>query len=190
MISCRNSAADNSPIRKLMRESFLCSISVLIVGSLAILYTYADYGIPWDDTYQAVYGKLVADYFSSGFQDKSANHLLDTRYYGPIFELLTSFALVSDGYPIFEWRRLFIALTGLATVLGVIQLTKRLHIPLAPTFTMLALIMMPRFYGHAFINSKDIPFACVFVWLQVILCSRLSQPRLSWRSIHAPLSPS
>ena len=72
---------------------------------------------------------------------------------------------------------------GLATVLGVIQMAKRLNVPLAPTFAVLALIMMPRFYGHSFINSKDIPFTCAFTWLQVILCSRLEYPKLSWRSI-------
>ena len=30
-------------------------------------------------------------------------------------------------------------------------------------------MMLPRFYGHAFINSKDIPFACAVAWSMLAL---------------------
>jgi hypothetical protein len=41
---------------------------------------------------------------------------------------------------------------------------------------------MPRFYGHAFINSKDIPFACCFVWSMGGLMALTMEPR-SWRRV-------
>ena len=148
------------------------------------MLTYSDYGIPWDDHINAVYGKLVAKYFSSGFQDKSCNDLSDMRYYGPLFELLTSVAFPSGGgYPNFAVRRFFIALTGLGTILGVIQLARRLDIKLVPTFAALSLVFIPRFYGHSYINSKDIPFACAFTWFMVILCFVLLSPQIPWRKV-------
>ena len=171
-------------IQSLTHETAICSLALLLVGLAVIMLTYSDYGIPWDDHINAVYGKLVAKYFSSGFQDKSCNDLYDLRYYGPLFELLTSVAFPSGGgYPNFALRRFFIALTGLGTVLGVIQLARRLDIKLVPTFAALSLVFIPRFYGHSYINSKDIPFACAFTWFQVILCCVLLSPQIPWRKV-------
>jgi hypothetical protein len=170
--------------QSLTHETAICSLALLVVGLTVIMLTYSDYGIPWDDYFQAIYGKLVAKYFSSGFKDKACNELSDLRYYGPLFELLTSVAFPSGGgYPIFALRRLFIALTGLGTILGGIQLARRLDIKLVPTFAVLSLVFMPRFYGHSYINSKDIPFACAFTWFQVILCCVLLSPKIPWRRV-------
>ena len=40
--------------------------------------------------------------------------------------------------------------------------------------------MMPRFIGHAFNNSKDVPFACGFAWGMVGIGRLLSRARWSW----------
>ena len=184
MCPTRRSKTLTEWIQSLTNETAIISLALLLVGLAVIMSTYSGYGIPWDDHIHAVHGKLVAKYFSSGFQDKSCNDLSNMRYYGPLFELLSSVAFpAGGGYPNFALRRFFIALTGLGAVLGVIQLARKLNIKLVPTFAALSLVFIPRFYGHSFINSKDIPFACAFTWFQVILCCVLLSPQIPWRKV-------
>jgi len=169
-----------------LNETGLCTALVLTIGLTIIFSTFRDYGVPWDDWIQSLYGKLVANYFSSGFQDKSCNDLADMKFYGPLFELIASLAFPSNAsYPHFETRHLLIALTGLGTVVGVIQFARRFNLRLVPTFSALALIMMPQFYGYSFIDSKDIPLACAFTWFFVILCDLLTSSRISWGTVIA-----
>ena len=47
-------------------------------------------------------------------------------------------------------------------------------------FSSLALIMLPRFTGHAFINTKDIPFACGFAWTMFSMALLFRERRFSW----------
>ena len=165
-------------------EKRLVTLAVLVVGLAVILITFRDYGVAWDDWIQSVYGRLVVDYFLSGFHDKSCNNLSDLRTYGPLFEIFSAVLVPTVGeYPLFELRHLLTAVTGLFAVLGVICFGGMLNIRWMPLFSVLALVTMPRFYGHAFINSKDIPFACALIWFMVAWGQLIRKPVITWRRV-------
>jgi hypothetical protein len=139
--------------------------AVLLFGVIAILLLFQDFGVPWDEGIQAEYGERVRRYFSSGFRDRSNEQLADLRFYGPLFELTAATLTAALGSDLFATRHLLAALAGLLGVLAVVRLGARVGGSLAvPVFATLALISAPRFFGHAFVNSKDVPFAAAFAW--------------------------
>ena len=128
------------------------------------LFTYDEFGITWDESVQSHYGELVLDYFQSGLTDVRCNNFLNLKFYGPMFELACAMAYQWTPEIKFEIRHLCIAITGLLTLPALIKFSQLFRDPLVPIFAPLALTMLPRFIGHSFNNSKDIPFACFFVW--------------------------
>lgn len=152
------------------RDLRLVSLLFVSVGLAVVLATFRDYGITWDEPVQSHYGEGVLRYFASGLQDRSIDDFLHMRFYGPLFEL--SAAVVYAGAPDakYEIRHLLIALTGLLAVWGVIRIAALLPGRYAPVLAPLSLVALPRFYGHAFNNSKDVPFACAFVWAIYATC--------------------
>ena len=117
----------------------------------------------WDEGVQARYGEMVLAYFRSGFNDLRSIEYLNLRFYGPTYELLL--ARVVEAFPE-HWidaRHLTIALTGLVLLCAVIVFSSRLDNGIwLCVFSAIALLSMPRFIGHLFNNSKDIPFAAGF----------------------------
>jgi hypothetical protein len=139
--------------------------AVLLFGLVAILLLFQDFGVPWDEGIQAEYGERVRRYFSSGFRDRSNEQLADLRFYGPLFELTAAAVTAVLPTELFATRHLLSALTGLFAVLAIVRLGARVSGGLAvPVFATLALALAPRFFGHAFVNSKDVPFAAAFAW--------------------------
>jgi 4-amino-4-deoxy-L-arabinose transferase-like glycosyltransferase len=151
----------------------------LLLGVCVIGATVSDYGIGWDEWAQATYGELTYEYFASNGEDGRANEFLDLHLYGPLFEtgaaLLYSFD-VEAKYLVRHWM---VALTGLATVFAVVRIAGLFGLPWLGLLAALALATMPRFYGHAFLNSKDVPFACAVAWSLFALL-RMLEARSSW----------
>jgi hypothetical protein len=142
----------------------LWTVALTMLGVAVVASTFGDYGVTWDEPVQSHYGEGVLRYFASGLSDSSIDEFLHMRFYGPLFELAAALAYSGAPAAKYEIRHLLIGLTGLATVLGVLRFGTRLPGRWVVLFAPIALIALPRFYGHAFNNSKDIPFACAFVW--------------------------
>jgi hypothetical protein len=131
----------------------------------AVLFTFTHYGVTWDESVQSRYGELTLRYFASGFRDHAVNQFRDLRYYGPLFEALAAlFSRLAPAH-MYEIRHLFIALTGVAAVIGAGRFCRRAGAD--PLAGQLLLVLNPQFYGHAFNNSKDVPLACAAVWTMV-----------------------
>ena len=154
------------------------------LGSLvAIISLYDDYGITWDESVQSKYGELVVSYFRSGFTDTRCNEFLNLRFYSPLFEAICAllYAPVQDLK--FEVRHACIAVTAVLTIPGLVKFARLFRDPLVAVFSSLALLMLPRFVGHSFNNSKDIPFACLFVWAMAAMATLFTTEKrrsLSW----------
>jgi 4-amino-4-deoxy-L-arabinose transferase-like glycosyltransferase len=130
-----------------------------------VLATFRDYGATWDEFVQSRYGELVLAYFRSGFSDRRCNSFEDLYYYGPLFETLAAAAYEWAGAWKEEIRHLMSALAGTLAVWGTIRYARLFpRAGALPLWAGASLLLWPRFYGHAFVNSKDIPFACAFVW--------------------------
>jgi len=137
---------------------------LLILAAVVFASIFADYGITWDESVQAAYGELVLDYFASGGEDTRCNEYFNLFYYGPLFESATAAIYGAfDGWK-YEIRHAAIGVTALLTLVAVWRFGRLLGSPAVSFYAVLSLLMMPRFIGHAFNNSKDIPFACVFAW--------------------------
>jgi hypothetical protein len=152
---------------------------LLLLAAVVFALIFADYGITWDEGVQSTYGELVLDYFASGGQDTRCNEYRNLFYYGPLFESAAAAAYRAvDGWK-YEIRHAAIGLAALLTLVGVWRFGRLFGSHAVPFFAVLSLLMMPRFLGHAFNNSKDIPFACGFTWAMLGIGRLLT--RKSWR---------
>ncbi len=155
----------------------------MLLAGIASAAVFQDYGITWDEGVQSTYGELVLDYFASGGQDESCNEYLNLRFYGPLFESTAALVYRVAGGWKYEIRHAAIGLAGLLTLVAVWRPGRRLGSPAVPFFSVLALIAMPRFVGHAFNNSKDIPFACGFAWGMYGIVRLLSRQKWRWSDV-------
>jgi hypothetical protein len=146
-----------------------------------ITATYRHYGVVWDETLQAIFGKLSLNFFTSGLKDTSTYNMSDIRFYGPVFEMLTTIIAPWKTMPNYEVRHFLTALTGLGTGIGVIAFGRALGMLSVSIFAPLFLLLMPSFYGHEFFNSKDMPFACGVTWTLFGLTRFLADRVPGWR---------
>jgi 4-amino-4-deoxy-L-arabinose transferase-like glycosyltransferase len=146
-----------------------------VAFALVAVLTYRHYGTTWDEGVQATYGELVLRYYASLGRDQAANTFLDLRFYGPLFEAVA--ALLVRAFPATGWdvRHLATALSGALAVVAAGRLGALVDRRLALAAAV-GLLTLPRFYGHAFDDSKDIPFACAFAW-SLVACVRLASAR-------------
>jgi len=140
------------------------SLILFHVALVVILLTFTDYGTSIDEDIQHRYGRMILDYYRTGGEDQRAITHYNLYFYGGIFDM-TAVAL-SDLLPLRteHTRHLLNALVGLIAVLGCWRVAERLGGPRAAFFAALFLLVTPRFYGHMFINPKDIPFAAGYIW--------------------------
>jgi hypothetical protein len=138
---------------------------IYLVLLVVILGTYKDYGISWDEIRQQNYGERILLFYTSGFQDLSALHYLNLAFYGGLFDtviaIIQKLSGIADPY---ELRHLFSAMFGFASIVGAGRLGHLLGGPPTKFWTVLLLSCLPLYYGHMFINTKDIPFACGYIW--------------------------
>jgi hypothetical protein len=83
----------------------------------------------------------------------------------------------------YEIRHAAIGLAALLTLVAVWRVGRLFDSAAIPFFAVLALIMMPRFIGHAFNNSKDVPFACGFAWAMLGISRLLTRRSWSWADV-------
>lgn len=158
------------------RDSFLMKHGVTILFALVALATFRQYGVTWDEPVQSRYGELALHYYTTAGADRSADQFLNLRWYGPLFEMLP--AAIYQFAPPYKWeiRHLFIVLAGIAAVAGTGACASLLGVP--PFLAQLLLVLTPQFYGAAFNNSKDLPFAAAAIWTMVAMVRLLDQPSL------------
>jgi hypothetical protein len=154
------------------------SIFILIAG-----LTFWDYGITWDEYVQNIYGNYTLNYYLSGGRDSSAVTYRNLSYYGPFFETITAMCIkIFPNYP-YEVRHAVIALCSAVTLLITGLYSKEFKKKSVIIFAPLILLLMPRFYGHSFNNSKDIPFACFFICSIYSIIKLIAYRKFSWKQI-------
>jgi hypothetical protein len=152
-------------------------VLILILVFTLILTSLRDYGISWDERDSLDYGSQALDYYLSFGKDKSFfSHISMIEYYasrGPLIELLRQAIFSVTNKNGINFYHLILAVFALPAFYFVYKtillITKnRLVSSLSPLF----LLLMPRFYGDIFNNSKDIPFGVlvsVIIYLSVLI---------------------
>jgi glycosyltransferase involved in cell wall biosynthesis len=128
-----------------------------------MIFTFRDYGITYDELWQATYGDHVIRWYTSFFSDQGALTYWNMSNYGGFFDAIAQVATKFSPIGIFETRHLVNALFGLIGVMAAYKLGKYFGGPMAGFLSALFLLLTPRFYGHAFNNSKDIPFLAFYL---------------------------
>lgn len=163
------------------------AVAAVVLG--LCLLTVEDYGISWDEKVQREYGVLASNYFRTLGEDKRCNSYLNLRFYTPIYETILHVVAQrvapwqsgTPAYPTplaaeYAVRHTLNSVVGASALLatGCVALVIRRWRPSAPqpVIAVLLLAGTPRFHGHFFANTKDIPFAAAFTWSMVgIFCT-------------------
>jgi tetratricopeptide (TPR) repeat protein len=147
---------------------------------IVMLIITPDYGISGDDATQWRYGTSVWNYIKTFGEDKTAvtgKYLENTQtLYGGIIDGVAAM-LIDIFKPENEFivRHYWIMLFGFAGIVYTGLLARKLaNSWLAGIIAMLFIVFTPRFFGEAFNNPKDIPFAATYImalyyiiaWLQ------------------------
>jgi hypothetical protein len=136
-------------------------IAAYAVLSLALV---DDYGITYDEYVHSTNGENALIWYSSGFTDQRFRTFSNLRYYGVLVDLPAVIVHRATGVDLYYVRHLFTSGFAILAVAGVAHLARRLNGPAAGFFAAWALILTPRFFGHGFNNTKDIPMAACTVW--------------------------
>ncbi|HEX3444939.1 MAG TPA: glycosyltransferase family 39 protein [Chthoniobacterales bacterium] len=184
--SASTSDAENIPLWTEPQAGKLASralIVLLVCDFLLIIFTFRDYGMSWDQAPTRAYGESVVHFYSSLGQDTTARTRdpNNAYLYGGLFEILSPGVerLTRLGWP--EARNLTSALFGLIGIWAAFRLGAIAFGPIVGLSAALFLSLTPVYYGHAFINPKDIPFAALYALsLSYVLGLALEFPELRW----------
>ncbi len=159
---------------------------VLLLAGLAglIVLTFQDYGITFDEPFQAVYGEHILAWYRSAFQDRDVLSYRNMEFYGGFFDAIAQAAWRFSPFGQYETRHLVNALFGMAGIVAVWRIAGLLAGPRAAFLAALFLAFTPVWYGHAFNNPKDIPFAVLFlVSLYYVLHWIRQLPDVPWHLV-------
>jgi hypothetical protein len=156
---------------KTVREGFWDELSVALVAvaAIAVMLTFTDYGVTWDEDVHNWYGVFVLDYYLSGFRDLRSLHWGDLYNYGAAFDLTAAALNHVSPFGTYETRHLLNGLLGVLGLIGVAKLGRALGGPRAGFIAALFLVLTPNYYGQMFNNPKDVPFAAGMVWAMYYL---------------------
>ena len=157
------------------------AILVLLIGSALLLWTWADYGISWDERFHIEYGEHIFQWYASGFEDKTALSYRIDYLYGGGFDLGGAIFRRFSEPPLDQWDavHLFGALIGLMGFWGCWRLGRALGGPRAGLLAALFICATSVYWGHAVNNPKDMPFAVGYVWAMAYLVEAIREfPRV------------
>ena len=147
--------------------------ALLLAALLLVLLTFRHYGVTWDEPGLRDYGRLLVDWYASGFSDGRAFAFANLRYYGGAFDIAATLLEPLTPLGPYELRHLMGGLVGLLGLVVVWRLARRLGGGRAGLLACLILATLPGWWGHMFFNSKDIPFAvgmiaAIAVWTRIL----------------------
>jgi Dolichyl-phosphate-mannose-protein mannosyltransferase len=150
--------------------------------AIVILLTFRDYGVAWDEPEAQEYGQFILEYFRTDGARPRALTFNNMYYYGGLFEATAVWLGELLPFDPFETRHLLNAAVGLLGIVGAWKLGRALGGPKVGLLAAAFLAAVPSYYGHMFLNSKDIPFAAGTVWAlyyTILLLRTLPRPSLT-----------
>ncbi|MFO0582328.1 MAG: glycosyltransferase family 39 protein [Anaeromyxobacter sp.] len=162
----------------------LAGLGLLGLLLVFVFATFRGYGTVWDEELQRLYGDHVIRWWTSGFADRSAMTFSNLWLYGGLFDVPANLLARVSPLGVYEARHLATALLGLAGVAATWRLGALVAGEGAGLLAALLLALVPAWYGHAFANPKDIPFAA-FAALALLAMIRAAReaPRVPWRLV-------
>ena len=141
-----------------------CFAGILLLYGIIISLTVQDYGINPDEESHITYGQTVINWYVSGFEDRRIFSATNTWLYGGFFDTVTYLTTQILPFDKFNTRHLCTSIMGLLGVIAAYKIGCLFGSKWTGVLAALFLILTPRYYGHAFNNHKDIPFAVLYLW--------------------------
>jgi hypothetical protein len=138
-------------------------VLALLCLPLALIF-FDDFGLTWDTSAHLEYGQRTLHYYQNGFsyaKSFESGNIVDK---GPGFVLLSAFLHSLFDLEHLRLWHLFISFCAILTLPPLAAIGKLLGNQRVACFSVLTLLLMPRFIGHSFTNPIDIPFACAVCW--------------------------
>ncbi len=157
--------------------------AILLGACMVMLFVVADYGVSWDESVHSEYAERVTGYFSTFGADRSCNDYKNLKAYGPGADLLAATIYQSLDTDKIKTRHLVSACFALLTVPALYLFGRLLGNLWIGVVAGGLLLLMPQFVGHACINLKDIPFACLFTWSIAGFASLFTRRTFLWPEI-------
>lgn len=163
------------------------SYLALAVLMVFIALTFRQYGISNDEEVQHTYGRLLLQFYASGFADQSAFHYRNLYLYGGFFDLLAAaierlFGIAEDSPWLWDMRHLLSALFGFWGILAAYRMARFFGGERAGLLAIVLLSLTGAWSGAMFTHTKDVPFAACMAWATyylILLAQALPAPRLS-----------
>lgn len=157
---------EDSCLRRGRLSGLVPAFLLLVALIFAVLGTFRNYGVSWDEYYRYLGGEQKLAYYSallSGDSERIAALRAEGDKYPGLFDL--SLAILRRVSPIgpVETGHLFSAIFGLLGIMAVYLASSRLAGQVAGLLAALILALLPSYWGHMFFNPKDIPFAATYM---------------------------
>ena len=143
------------------------SISLLLLVIVLGLATVSDYGSSWDENIRRQAGDAKLEYYQSllsGNWQRAGEIASQPDNYPGFYDLNLAILRRLSPFSDFLTGHAFSLAFGLLTLAGAMRLALLLDGARSAFLAGLILVLTPSFYGHMFINPKDIPFACGYIW--------------------------
>jgi 4-amino-4-deoxy-L-arabinose transferase-like glycosyltransferase len=151
-----------------------------------MLGTFLDYGLTGDEAVRQRYGRRLLRWYATLGADRDAVKDVDISRDGGLFEILAGLAAQVSPLDVYDTRHLVVVLFGLVAFFATHRLGKLLGGERAGFLALLILALTPPFYGHAFNNPKDVPFAALFALAAAaVIAASESAPQLRWSRVLA-----
>jgi hypothetical protein len=137
---------------------------LLALVAIFIFLSFQQYGLSNDEPVQHEYGRLLLDFYLSGFVDQDAFHYVNLYLYGGLFDLVAAILEKILPYHVWDIRHFLSAMFGWAGLLAVYKIAKELAGARAGFVAVLLLALTGAWIGAMFTHTKDIPFATCMAW--------------------------
>ena len=138
------------------------SWALLVVLAVVMLATLLDYGISVDEGVQHRLGRRLLRWYATLGSEPRVTDDLDIAKYGGFFEMVAELVVLVSPLETYASRHLANLAFAFVAFFAVLYMGRRLGGPPGGFLSLLFLALTPVFYGHAFYNPKDVPFAAMY----------------------------
>jgi len=158
-----------------------CTMALLAALLLFVAATFDQHGISNDEPVQHTYGRLLLEFYRSGFTDQRAFHYVNLYLYGGLFDIIAAWLETHTSMSIWDLRHLLTAGFGVSAIFAAALLGRLLASPRAGFLAALLLTLTGAWSGAMFTHTKDIPFGAAMIW-SVYFGTRvvMQLPRPGW----------
>lgn len=162
------------------------SAALFITLAVFIALTFRQHGISNDEEVQHIYGRLLLDFYTSGFTDQAAFHYKNLYLYGGFFDLIAAVierisGMAYESVSVWDMRHFLSALFGFFGIVAAYKISRLLGGERAGFIAITLLAITGTWSGAMFTHTKDIPFATCMAWALyyiMLISQQLPKPSL------------